>query len=341
MHTESKTVEEVLIALRRISRAIDLHSRHLVRTCRLTGPQLIVLTEIIKSPGLSLGELARRVTLSNATITGIIDRLVRRGMVKRTRAETDRRRAILSATAEGQAIMASSPPLLQEEFVENIEKLPEAERFRILDSLHQVAKMMGADDLDASPILAVHALTATDQDMTRYFNSQNAQREPVAHKNKGEAQMEATDSDILMHEIHSLDQFPEHISPDTFAEFMYEALKPYEDPLPEVRQAVDDAFVKRGEKTGYIILAEQNKKPVGGVIMLSTGMKGYIPEIFLVMVAVDPSTRGKGLGGKIIKKALDVAGCDVKLHVEYENPAKRLYERIGFTTKYAEMRYSQ
>lgn len=340
MQRESTTIDDVLIALRRISRAIDLHSRHLVRTCHLTGPQLVVLTEIIRSAPMSLGELAKKVTLSNATITGIVDRLETRKLVKRSRGEKDRRRVNISATDTGREIMASSPPLLQEEFVENIEKLPENDRHRILDSLRLVAQMMGADDLDASPILAGHALTVSDQDMSRLFDTENTQSNRTAHQ-KGEYKMEVTDTEILLHEIHAIDQFPEHISPDTFAEFMYEALKPYEDPLPEVRQAVDDAFVKRGEKTGYIVLAEQNKKPVGGVIMLSTGMKGYIPEIFLVMVAVDPSTRGKGLGGKIIKKALDIAGCDVKLHVEYDNPAKRLYERIGFTTKYAEMRYSK
>ncbi|MEZ5360567.1 MAG: GNAT family N-acetyltransferase [Candidatus Zixiibacteriota bacterium] len=337
MKTETTTIDDVLIALRRISRAIDLHSRHLMRTCRLTGPQLVVLTEITRSSPLTLGELAKKVTLSNATITGIIDRLQIRGLVKRTRADNDRRRIIISITDAGREIIASSPPLLQEEFVENIERLPEADRHRMLDSLRLVARMMGADDLDASPILAGHALGATDQDMSRYFNAQPNGSE----QKKGELHMEVADTELLMHEIHGLDQFPEHISPETFAEFMYESLKPYEDPLPEVRQAINDAFVQRGERTGYIILAEQNRKPVGGVIMLSTGMKGYIPEIFLVMVAVDPSMRGKGLGGKIIKRALDIAGCPVKLHVEYENPAKRLYERIGFSSKYAEMRYQK
>jgi ribosomal protein S18 acetylase RimI-like enzyme len=49
--------------------------------------------------------------------------------------------------------------------------------------------------------------------------------------------------------------------------------------------------------------------------------------------------RGKGVGSKIIRKGFELADGDVKLHVEYDNPAKRLYERLGMTTKYAEMRY--
>ena len=73
--------------------------------------------------------------------------------------------------------------------------------------------------------------------------------------------------------------------------------------------------------------------------MNRTGMSGYIPDNVLVYVAVDTEYRGKGFGREIVNKAISMADGDVKLHVEYENPAKRLYERIGFTTKYAEMRF--
>jgi ribosomal protein S18 acetylase RimI-like enzyme len=75
------------------------------------------------------------------------------------------------------------------------------------------------------------------------------------------------------------------------------------------------------------------------LVMNKTGMSGYIPENVLVYVAVDSRYRGEGFGGEIVKKAISMIEGDVKLHVEYENPAKRLYERIGFTTKYAEMRF--
>ena len=47
------------------------------------------------------------------------------------------------------------------------------------------------------------------------------------------------------------------------------------------------------------------------------------------------------MGHRRVERALDEADGDVKLHVEYENPAKRLYERIGFASKYAEMRWTR
>jgi len=148
-----------------------------------------------------------------------------------------------------------------------------------------------------------------------------------------------TTSEIKLHEIHSFQDFPEWITPDQLAEFLHESLKPYEDPVEEVRRGITDALDPAYGEKGFVLLAEADHKPLGSLIMLRTGMKGYIPENLLLMVAVDPSTRGKGLGARIINRSFELADGDVKLHVEYDNPAKHLYERLGMISKYAEMRY--
>ena len=125
------------------------------------------------------------------------------------------------------------------------------------------------------------------------------------------------------------------------AEFLHESLKPFDDPVDEIIDGLDYALSEDPGKGGFVLLAEEDGQPVGSVVMLRTGMKGYIPENVLLYVAVRPDMRGRGVGGRIIRRSLEAAKGDVKLHVEYENPAKRLYERIGFTSKYAEMRYEK
>ncbi len=87
------------------------------------------------------------------------------------------------------------------------------------------------------------------------------------------------------------------------------------------------------------MLAHFNGKLAGALLMLKTGMKGFVPENILLFVSVSPAMRGKGIGGRLCKYSIEEADGDVKLHVEYDNPARRLYERLGMTTKYAEMRY--
>jgi ribosomal protein S18 acetylase RimI-like enzyme len=144
---------------------------------------------------------------------------------------------------------------------------------------------------------------------------------------------------VTIHELRQMDDFPSWTSPDELARFLHESLKPYEDPLPEVRRGITDALAPHTGEPGFVLIAELDQKVVGALIMLRTGMKGYIPENLLLMVAVDPSTRGMGVGSQVIKRSFELSDGDVKLHVEYDNPAKRLYERLGMTSKYAEMRY--
>ncbi len=70
-------------------------------------------------------------------------------------------------------------------------------------------------------------------------------------------------------------------------------------------------------------------------------MDGYIPEHILVYIAVDRSTRGQGFGRSLMEEVLNTCKGDVALHVEPDNPARHLYENLGFTNKYLEMRYKK
>ncbi|MFP4489609.1 MAG: GNAT family N-acetyltransferase [Bacteroidales bacterium] len=92
---------------------------------------------------------------------------------------------------------------------------------------------------------------------------------------------------------------------------------------------------------GFILNGFMDNKIVCSVVINKTGMSGYIPENILVYIATHRDYRGKGIGKQIMKEALDTAEGNVKLHVEPENPARFLYEKIGFTTKYLEMRYNK
>jgi len=144
--------------------------------------------------------------------------------------------------------------------------------------------------------------------------------------------------EIIFHTILNHQQFPEWTARSEVVRFFHETMKPYHDSIEDIERALDYAFSTENGKGGFLLLAERAGKLTGALLMLNTGMKGYIPENILLFVTVAPDLRGQGLGRKIIQRALDECGGNVKLHVDYDNPAKRLYERMGFTTKYAEMR---
>ena len=173
------TTRQVLAALRRIIRAIDLHSRSLVQRFGLTGPQLVVLKELIETSPRSVSELATAVNLSQATVTGILDRLERKEMVTRVRDSKDRRRVMITPTSVAEAVLAGAPPLLQEQFTDGFAALPDWQQTQILSSLQRIVSLMEATHVEAGPILTTGPLDATPEKTEAFLETaQKADEKP-------------------------------------------------------------------------------------------------------------------------------------------------------------------
>ncbi|MDV6374752.1 GNAT family N-acetyltransferase [Deinococcus arenicola] len=118
------------------------------------------------------------------------------------------------------------------------------------------------------------------------------------------------------------------------AEFLHTHLDEYGDALEDIQACL----VYAKERGGSVTYAEEDGEILGAVITNRTGMSRFIPENILVYIAVHGKTRGRGLGKQLMEMVLDNMEGSVALHVEAHNPAKKLYERLGFTNKYLEMR---
>lgn len=147
--------DEVLVALRRIIRATDLHSKQLAKRTGLTIPQVVVMQSIRDLGEVATGEISRRVSLSQATVTSILDRLEGRGLIERYRSVADRRVVHARLTGGGRAVLRKAPPLLHERFIEAFAALAASRQEAIIATLEEVAGMMGAEHLDAAPLLDV------------------------------------------------------------------------------------------------------------------------------------------------------------------------------------------
>lgn len=155
-------IEEVLTTLRRLIRATDLHSKQLVKTAGLTAPQLLLLQAIREKGQVTIGALAREISLSQATVTTILDRLEKRGMVYRERSSQDKRKVHAYLTDKGMDILRDAPTPLQDHFVRQFRDLREWEQSMIISSLQRVALMMDAEHIDASPVLDIGDLDRKD-----------------------------------------------------------------------------------------------------------------------------------------------------------------------------------
>ncbi|MFP3958635.1 MAG: MarR family winged helix-turn-helix transcriptional regulator [Spirochaetaceae bacterium] len=132
--------------LRHIAHTLDKHSKYLQEKFNVTVPQVITLREIYEHGPISSSELTRIVSLNASTITGIIDRLERQGLVQRTRTARDRRRIDVVITDEGIDFLKRTPPPVQESLIEGLQELSEEEIDRVLWSIETIVDLLQRDE---------------------------------------------------------------------------------------------------------------------------------------------------------------------------------------------------
>jgi len=145
----------ILQSIRRIIRAVEIHSHKLVQGHDITGPQLACLMALAKGGPLTITQMARTLYLSPSTIVGIVDRLADKGLALRQRGSKDRRLVQVCVTDAGEALIASAPSPLQETLAESLKNLPELEQVSITLALEKVVDMMEARKIEASPVLEI------------------------------------------------------------------------------------------------------------------------------------------------------------------------------------------
>ncbi len=129
---------------------------------------------------------------------------------------------------------------------------------------------------------------------------------------------------------------------NAIARFLFQSLEQYRDPLHHIQKAIAYALdLNNIPGQGGLVLSarDEHNQILGAVVINSTGMADYIPENILVYIAVDPASRGQGLGKRLMEKAIQNVQGGIALHVEPDNPARKLYSALGFSSKYLEMRF--
>ena len=168
----SRYEESILRSLRRTSRAIDLHSKRLAKHHFLTGPQLVCLREILRQEIATPSGIARAVSLSQGTVSGILDRLESRALVSRERSSQDKRRVHVTITAKGRDMVAQAPSPLHEQFSGRLNALHEGEQAMIDWVLQRVVALLEADDVDAAPMLMTGPADAAAEDVAELLDNE-------------------------------------------------------------------------------------------------------------------------------------------------------------------------
>lgn len=146
---------------------------------------------------------------------------------------------------------------------------------------------------------------------------------------------------MIITKVFNPDNKPTSIEKEQLIDFLFDNLQEYGDPRADIEKAVQYALKESVSFGGFILVSYFEDKISGAVVVNQTGMKDYIPENILVYIATHKKLRGKGIGKYLMKKTIELADGSIALHVEPENPARFLYEKVGFSSKYIEMRYKK
>ncbi len=145
--TREAEISEIMQSLRRIFKAIQDYSHEVSSKFGITGPQLWALKTLSQNENLSLRDLSERMYLHPSTITGVIDRLERKGYVTRKRDQVDRRVIYVQLTAEGRKLAKKAPNPAQGKLIYGLKNLKKGELNLIYGSVQKLVEIMEAQNV--------------------------------------------------------------------------------------------------------------------------------------------------------------------------------------------------
>lgn len=141
--------------------------------------------------------------------------------------------------------------------------------------------------------------------------------------------------------VFNSEQKPNINQKNEIADFLFNNLDEFGDAREDILKCINYSVKDFASFGGFTITGRKDNKIICAVVVNETGMEGYIPENILVYIATHHDYRGKGVGKAMMKEAINLTKGGIALHVEPNNPAKFLYEKLGFTNKYLEMRLTK
>ncbi len=140
---------EIVQGLRRIVKALHTYSQDVHKAYGLTGPQLWALKTLQGAGRMSTGRLAAALAVHQSSTSILVDRLEKRGLVRRLRGRVDHRFVDMELTARGAALAADAPEPAQGRLLHALEAMPSREVRKIRHAVDRLVRAMEATDVNA------------------------------------------------------------------------------------------------------------------------------------------------------------------------------------------------
>jgi len=148
---------EILIKIRKIVRSVDIESKKIQKEYGVSIPQVLCLNFLQKSSNYQAtqSELKNFLNLNSSTVSGIINRLEKKGLLARLPKSGDKRIVNIALTSSGDKLLSTIPSLLHEQLSEKLQKLDQKELDRVEESLETLVRLLEIEQVEASPLITL------------------------------------------------------------------------------------------------------------------------------------------------------------------------------------------
>jgi DNA-binding MarR family transcriptional regulator len=140
--------KQIIYSIRRLIQANGLYSKDLNKKYRISAAQLNCILTLMEHGPLPPSKIAKHVMVKSSTVTGIVDRLEKKGLAKRVRNSPDRRVITIQLTEDGKKLAEHAPPPIQQKIIDGLKQTPKTKIEQIVRSLKILTDMLDVADLE-------------------------------------------------------------------------------------------------------------------------------------------------------------------------------------------------
>ncbi len=144
----SDHTKQIIFSIRRLIQASELYSKELNKKHQISAAQLNCILTLYEHGPLPLSQIAKHMMVKSSTVTGVVDRLEKKGLAGRMRNSPDRRVITIQLTEAGKNLAQNAPPPIQQKIIDGLKQTENAKKEQIVSSLNMLTDMLDVQDLE-------------------------------------------------------------------------------------------------------------------------------------------------------------------------------------------------
>ena len=144
----SDYTQQIIYSIRRLIQASELYTKELNKKYQVSAAQLNCILTLYEHGPLPPSKIANHMMVKSSTVTGVVDRLEKKGLAERMRNSPDRRVITIQLTEAGKKLAENAPPPIQQKIIDGLKQTENAKKEQIVRSLNVLTDMLDIQDLE-------------------------------------------------------------------------------------------------------------------------------------------------------------------------------------------------